>query len=394
MTTKRIICAITACIILQTGFAQIVKTEAQFTLKGHLNGFTMDSVMIYYQNSTGKIIQETKAIYNNEFTISGNMNQPSSSMLLFKNKGEIISPANQGSRMRNFYLEPGLLTLTGDPSKINELKLSGSKTQNELEELNSKTASINEEKKPIINALMQERDHEKASEIRDKLEPFNERIKKVTYQFFINHPNSYVTADMMKYYVSQMGLDSVKKIYNNFNQELKTSDSGKQLATEILKLEAGSPGKMAPTFSTTDINGKPLSLADFKGKYVLLDFWASWCVPCRKGNPHMIALYNKYSSKGFDVIGVSDDDQKPELLKLAIAKDSVGIWHHVLRGLNIDLARKRLPNPKDISEKYGIHSLPTKILIDPFGKIIGRYGDKIGGTDEDLDKMLESVFNK
>jgi len=394
MTTQRIIYLIAALMLFQTSFAQTAKTDKQFILKGKLNGTPKDSVLIYYANSAGKYVQEAKAISNNEFTISGNINHPTNSMLMFKNKSEIISREDQQYRMRSFYLEPGLMMLTGDPTKMNELSLTGSKTQTENNELISKTASIREEMKPIEDALMKETDHDKSSEIRDKLEPYNQRIKKVTYQFFLDHPNSYVTSDMMKYYVSQMKLDSIKRIYNNFNQELKENDNGKELANEIMKLEAGSPGRMAPNFTTVDLDGKPLSLSDFKGKYVILDFWASWCVPCRKGNPHMIVLYNKYSSKGFDMIGISDDDRKPELAKAAIAKDGVGIWHHILRGLNMDLAMKHLPNPKDLDEKYGIHSIPTKILIDPSGKIIGRYGDSIGGSDEDLDKMLESIFNK
>lgn len=126
----------------------------------------------------------------------------------------------------------------------------------------------------------------------------------------------------------------------------------------------------------------------------MLDFWASWCVPCRKSNPHMIELYNKYKSKGFDVIGIADDDGKVDVWKKAVEQDNVGIWHNVLRGLDWDMIRKNTPNPNDLDQQYGISSIPTKILIGPDGKILGRYGDSQGGTEEDMDKMLASIFDK
>jgi thiol-disulfide isomerase/thioredoxin len=135
-----------------------------------------------------------------------------------------------------------------------------------------------------------------------------------------------------------------------------------------------------------------LKLTDFRGKYVLVDFWASWCVPCRAGNPHLLSLYAKYKDKGFEIIGVSDDDSNHEAWKKAVEKDGIGVWKHVLRGL------KRDPNSEygfdksaSISDRYGISSLPTKILIDPAGVIIGRYG---GGGEDDaaMDKKLAEVF--
>jgi thiol-disulfide isomerase/thioredoxin len=154
----------------------------------------------------------------------------------------------------------------------------------------------------------------------------------------------------------------------------------------------GMPGSVAAAFSTTDINSKPLKLSDFKGKYVLLDFWASWCVPCRKSNPHIIELYHKYKGKGFDVIGVADDDNRLLQWRNAVKQDSTGIWHQVLRGAGkISAQQSGKSNSKDLHLLYNIQSLPTKILIDPTGKIIGRYGDN-DTTDDDLDKALTEIF--
>lgn len=383
--------ALAMLLFLQQGFAQTAK---QFTINGTLTGAHVDSVLFYYQDAAGKYAHIEKPVVNNQFTLNGDIAQPGSSRILFKKKGEVISRYEQQDKMREFYIEPVALTLTGDPSNIQSLKLTGSKTEDENMELQAKIAPIRQEMKPLEEAFMKEKDHEKAAAIHDQFEPYNARIKKITYQFFLDHPNSYVTLDMMRYFVSNMSLDSAKRVYNAFNDELKATDGAKDIIKNIKQVEAGSPGAMAPLFTKTDINGKQISLSDFKGKYVMLDFWASWCVPCRKSNPHMIELYNKYKSKGFDVIGIADDDGKPAIWKAAVAQDNVGIWHNVTRGLNWDLLRANKPNPDDLDQQYGIASIPTKILIDPSGKIIGRFGDSFGGSEEDMDKMLASVFDK
>jgi thiol-disulfide isomerase/thioredoxin len=412
MKTTKIFCTAAMLFVLQQAFAQTAIVSKPFTIKGTLTGAHADSVTLYYEGDGGNYMNETKPVSNNQFTLTGNVTQPVSAGIIFKKTGEVIPRNKQEERMREFYIEPAAITITGDPVDVKTLTITGSKAETEYEDLNNKIAPIREEMKPLSEAYNKANEeyinaekNKKAESVLDslkniaadlhgKFDPYYDRIKKVTYQFFLTHPNSYVTLDQMPYFVSQVSLDSAKLVYNNLNDELKQSKQGKESAKEIQKIEAGSPGSIAANFSTIDISGNPLSLADFKGKYVMLDFWASWCVPCRKGNPHMIEVYNKYKSKGFDIIGIADDDDKAEAWKAAVAKDKVGVWHHVLRGLNWDLIKKHEVNPKDINEKFGIHSLPTKILIDPSGKIVGRYGDSSGGSDEDMDKMLASIFNK
>jgi thiol-disulfide isomerase/thioredoxin len=190
-----------------------------------------------------------------------------------------------------------------------------------------------------------------------------------------------------------MNLREAEACYNRMPPALQQSSFGKEIKKELDGLRSGSPGSEAYVFSKTDINGQPLSLHDYKGRYVLIDFWASWCVPCRKGNPHLKELYAKYKSKGLEIIGISDDDSRPEEWKKAVAQDGIGVWKHVLRGLDMEKRQRKESNPEDISDHYGIHSLPTKILIDPNGMIIGRYGGG-GEDDEAMDKKLLEVLGK
>jgi thiol-disulfide isomerase/thioredoxin len=383
-----VVCALFLC---SHGFAQVNPVK-MFTLKGNLHGAHVDSVIVYYPDSTGKDARFEKPVDNNTFSISGYIKQPALALILFKQSGELIPQNLIRARERSFYIDSGAVQVSGDPADIKNLVISGSQTETESEELAAKTSPIMEEMKPTVAAFQKEQDHEKKAALHDQLGPYQNRIKKVTYQFFLDHPNSYLTAQQMRFYVSNMGLDSSLTVYNGFNAELKATAEVKEVAAKIKEIESGMPGSMAHGFTKVDINGKTLSLSDFKGKYVILDFWASWCVPCRKSNPHMIELYNKYKSKNLDVIGIADDDGKIAVWNDAVTKDGVGIWHQVLRGLNPDMIMKRIYNPGDMDELYGVTNIPTKILIDPNGKIIGRYGDQ-GGTDEDMDKKLESIFN-
>jgi len=178
------------------------------------------------------------------------------------------------------------------------------------------------------------------------------------------------------------------------NAQLQQSHYGKYLANQIANLRAGTPGSISADFIATDLNGKSISVSSFKGKYIILDFWASWCIPCRQSNPHMLQLYKKYHEKGLEIIGVANDDNNHAAWKKAVATDGVGVWYNVLCGIDLEKIKNNEKNENDINEKFGIHSLPTKIIIDPSGKIVGRYDDNFGGTEEDMDKLLASVFNK
>ncbi|MDD3990082.1 MAG: TlpA disulfide reductase family protein, partial [Bacteroidales bacterium] len=205
--------------------------------------------------------------------------------------------------------------------------------------------------------------------------------------FIKSNPDSYYAAFTLNMRKSYYPLDELQSYYDLMTERVKNGKDAKEILAEITKIRSLEPGNPAPVFATIDINGNPLSLSDFKGKYVILDFWASWCVPCRKSNPHLKALYEKYKDKGLEVICISDDDSKPDKWREAVEKDQIGMFKHVLRGLKI-LPGYKFDRTNDISEPYAVHSLPTKFLIDRNGNMVGKV------TSEELEAKLKEVFGE
>lgn len=372
-----------------------------FQLNGSLKGIKDTTLYFYYADVSGKNTKDSVRTVKGKFTLKGIINEPTSSMLFIK------TGSAWPSDMATIYLEPTVMTAQLQYNQFKDAVVKGSRTQQEFDQLNSKLKPVQTKMKPASEAYdkankiyMEAIKNKKpeaeldslknvASNVKDALDPYYEEMREINYTFFKEHPNSYVTLNNLRYYVSSVPLDSLQAIYNKMLPQMQQSRNGKDLAVELEKLRGGSPGSMAKNFSTVDIDGNAISLADYKGKYVLLDFWASWCVPCRKGNPHLKELYAKYKDNGIEFIGISDDDRNNAAWKKAVEKDGLP-WKHVLRGLDMEKRMKNEPYDTDISEKFGIHTLPTKILIDPNGKIIGRYSSEEGPLDVKLKEIFGS----
>ena len=223
------------------------------------------------------------------------------------------------------------------------------------------------------------------------MEPYRKVLIERQKEYMEKYPSTALAARLLSQQTSRMSLDEMKKAYEKLDATAKETSAAKEIASEIAVLERVMPGKPAPEIAKNDlVTGKPFALSSLKGKVVLLDFWASWCVPCRKSNPHVKALYEKYRKKGFDVVYVADNDDNPANALKAIEEDGIKKYHHVLRGL----ITKRGPNgehmgfdkSQDVSEQYAIHFLPTKYLIDREGNIIGKV------NDNELDAKLKEIF--
>ena len=373
--------------------------DSIFTLKGKITGPHKGFIKLYYTDKNGNWVIDSTGITNGAFKFTGIISEPTRAYL----EGDAQTSVMGNPYGLDLFLEPTTITIELAFNKFKSAIIEGSKTEDEYQALVRSLAPVEKEKEPLnseynaatIPFKAAVKDKKSLAEIdslrniieaiRDKVEPYNKRIAELHYDFFSNHPQSYVTAYYLRFVARRLPLDSIKLFYTRLGPTQK-STSGKYIAHQIEQMGVGQPGSIAKGFSSKEINGQQLSLSDYKGKYVLLDFWASWCIPCRRGNPHLKELYAKYKEKGMEFIGISDDDSKPDEWKLAIAEDGIGIWKHILRGLKD--VNDKAGQSEDIHDKFGINSLPTKILIDKEGMIIGRFDD----NEAPLDEMLKKIF--
>ncbi len=197
--------------------------------------------------------------------------------------------------------------------------------------------------------------------------------------FIKQHPNSNVGG----YIIYSVTFDwpqisEYETMYNALGEKVKKGKFGKLALEKITTLKGNTIGYPAMDFSQPDVNGKNVSLSSYKGKYVLVDFWASWCGPCRRENPNVVAAYQKYKDKGFDILGVSFDDNKDKWLA-AIAKDNL-TWTHISDLKGWQNAAGKL---------YGVTSIPFNLLLDKEGKILGK-----GLRGPELDAKLAELMGQ
>jgi len=193
------------------------------------------------------------------------------------------------------------------------------------------------------------------------------------------HPDSYASVYVLSGSGRQVGsLESKEKLYNMLSAEMKKTDAGKNFGDYIEGLKSSSIGKMVADFKLPDPDGKEVDFKKLRGKYVLIDFWASWCVPCRRSFPHMREVYKKFKSDKFEIYSVSIDEDKKAWLKAV--KEEKNPWLQSL-------------DTKNISQKgFAVTGVPSTFLIDPKGKIIAKEVgfDPNGGSE--IEKKLGEVL--
>ena len=359
--------------------------ENTFELKGNISGHDTGMIYLgYYIDKQQKHISDSSLINKGIFYFKGNISEPTVAFISLYNTNELSINTTE------IFLEPSILNLSLKYNKFSEAHMTGSLSQKQYEGLKALDIPMIEKYKAQLNEWTNEQFTGDKDSLSILLTPLANFQNRNAYAFFLSNPTSYVTAYLLQYHVRDLSADSLTFFYSRLGNKLQQNIVTKNVKERIEQQKVGASGSMAKYFFAKDMNGNPLLSRLFKGRYVLLDFWASWCVPCRKNNPHLISVYKKYKGKGLAVIGIADDDSDTTAWKKAIETDGIGIWSHVLRGLNKEAKLKGERNDKDINEKFGVSEIPAMILIDKNGMIIGKYTS----TDDvvNLDKKLSEIF--
>ncbi|RVT72770.1 TlpA family protein disulfide reductase [Flavobacterium sufflavum] len=211
------------------------------------------------------------------------------------------------------------------------------------------------------------------------------------------HPNSLSCLKLLLNKVqTQEGLglyDKYEEIFHNFSEEVKASEEGKKMTEKLKYFKQSKVGSVAPDFSVIDINGKELSLNDFRGKkYILLDFWASWCAPCIVDQKYLKKIYGRFSQKDFEIISISRDTDK-EKWKNTVLKHKTNIWKQVCIESDLNICTNDLPQKKhSVDVNYFVSAIPHYVLIDKAGIIIGKWKNSGEINMKELETKLSDVI--
>jgi len=358
-------------VILFLGFFMLSKFSFGngYTISGETKGRDNKLAFLSISISPAKVVKDSTHIVNGKFSFKGELQEPAPASiqlegsndkleLFLENTGISISipgaladAAVTGSQENDIYTA---FNLAIAPYKL---------TDNDIE-LYSKYEAVKDTGN--LNALQ--------AEFTKKETKRTEVVK----SFVDKYPDAKVTAYMMILYLGDSPYNELQEAFQLLSARVKDSGYGKYLQRQISKLAKTAIGQKAEDFVQYDANGHPVSLSSFKGKYVLIDFWASWCEPCRLANPHLAEIYQRYNAQGFEIlsIGLEQPNGREAWLK-AINNDHL-VWTNVS-----DF--KYLKN--DVAVQYGVANIPANLLLDQNGYIIARNLDV-----NDLNKKLEEIL--
>lgn len=361
----------------KTGNTSANPGDSSYVLNGTINGLDSGLIILFNTQKGEEAEPDTAKINKGHFEFKGYAAEPQLAFLALV--------AQEGPRQPPLpvYLEAGEIKVDGPKDSLFTAKITGSAAQKDLEKFNAHVKPLEEKQKALYMQYQQVAptgDAAKMEEIQKTYEGLQGEIKTAVANFVKENPASYVSAFQLAQvfaYADEVKPAELEPLYNGLDAKIKASHFGKAVKDALDKAKTTAIGGFAPDFTLNDVNGKPVSLASFKGKYTLVDFWASWCGPCRVENPTVVKAYDTYKSKGFEILGVSLDDKKENWEK-AIAQDKLA-WTQVS-----DLKGWR----SDVAALYGVKAIPMNYLLDKDGKIIAK---SLRG--EDLIKKLGEVLH-
>lgn len=329
-----------------------------FVIEGKIEGLNVPYVYLIHPEESGDKL-DTLEVKNGSFRIKGSITQPNVYLLAF---GEQFMPLE-------LFIEPGKFSITGDLKDFNTLKVNGGALQTAYNEFIDLTIPQNDAYASVYEKLTEAKlagDNILMDSISNVLDDVKEEYYEVAYSFVEKQPVTILTAKLIaEILMANPDMDRLQPLVNQFDDHVRKSSFGQKIMNTLALMQKTAVGTEAPLFIMNDIEGNQISLESLRGKYVLLDFWASWCGPCRDENPRIVSVYEKFKRSKFEILGISIDQNKNKW-KEAVEQDKL-VWTQVIDENSI------------ANQQYGIISIPSNILLDPQGIIIGKnlFGRKL-----------------
>lgn len=380
-------------IVLMLGLAAsglTASAQQSYTIKGELKGQGNEKIII--RGTDGNISVDAS---NNAFELSGPAGKEPfvGQMDTGVDRKLYLGAGKTGMYMPAMPLEVVLtagakLTISGVAEDLNLASVTGDALNDGFTQYRKAIEKDLREMLTLQKQMIETRImglKEGQEEIMKKMVANRKSISDARKKFISEHPEAFASLYFLATASREYTIQELETAYNSLASTYKDSRYGKSLKDKIDAGKIMLSGGPAPDFSKIDVGGKTVNLSSFRGKYVLLDFWGSWCAPCRAANPHLKELYATYAPKGFEILGiasekVSSQTQAETLWKNAVEKDGL-TWTNVL---NNEPSMKQ-----DVVQMYSIEAYPTQILLDKEGKIVARW---VGSGNKGLDEKLKEIF--
>lgn len=359
-----------------------------FKLSGKVKNLAYSPEWVFLQYRTnGEWKTDSVMTRNGKYSFSGKLEEPVSSRIRVKYKADdtgnrpaIIS----GRDIAVVFLQPGKIKIASVDSFSN-IQVSGSVAHMEYKKLVTESKPFEARLEPLYAKYSEYRkakDNEGMERTEKEIDLVDAEKKEKVYATYVKaNPASVLAVYALQQYAGwDIDPDKVEPLFNSLSEQNRSFPSAILLKEDISIARKTGIGRIAMDFTQNDTLGIPVTLTSLRGKYLLIDFWASWCGPCRAENPNLVKVFNKFKDRNFHILGVSLDrpGQKEKWMK-AIHDDHLA-WTQVSDLQFWD---------NEVAKQYGIKAIPQNLLLDPEGKIIAK---NLKG--EELDNKLGEVIGE